>query len=248
MVVSFARVAKVVAFIHDYQTEIAHIVDIHHLRHRHDFRFEVVFPDILAPHLLKIGRANNQGAGGISHFINLGNGTGCNGLAETHHITNHCTASSVVVKMTGDYLDCVLLEIEKLSLEYRRQCKLLYSITCLFAEVVSYFEINMVRRNQFFGRPTFVYGFDKFLGNIHAETVVPAVIEPCIEFLGLVTVAKFGIEFPLLGKPGISEVAAAHYRLNGIRAVFGTMCKIQFSVKRLTDRKFHHHFLGFELC
>lgn len=150
--------------------------------------------------------------------------------------------------MAGYYLDGVLLEIKKFLLEYRRQCKFLYSVACLFAEMVGNFEIDMIRWNQFLCRPAFVYGFDKFIGNLNAETVVPAVIEPFVELLSLVTVTKLGIKFSLLGKTGISEVATAHYRLNGIRAIIGTMCQIQFGMKRLTDRKFYYHLLGLELC
>ena len=122
-------IAQVMTFIHDDEPVVTGIVNVYRLGYRHDVGLQVITLTILVPHVLQISRADDKRRTGIRHFIYLGNSTGCNGLSQSHHITNHGTTSFLAIQMTGRNLDRRLLEVEQFTLKFWWQRKLFYAIT-----------------------------------------------------------------------------------------------------------------------
>ena len=133
---AISAVSQVMTFVNNYQSEIAGIVDVDGLSHRHDFNFQIIFRRIFLPHFLQVGRANNKRAACKSRFIEFCNGTSGDGLTQTYHVTNHRTASFLIAKMSSCDFDGSLLEIEKFFSKFRRQSKFFNARASLLAKVI----------------------------------------------------------------------------------------------------------------
>ena len=232
-------------FIHDNQAIVAGIIHIYRLGHRHDICFQVVATAILVPHIPKIGRTDNERTAGKGHLINLGYGTGSNGLTQSHHIANHSTTSLVAVQMAGSNLDGCLLEVEEVVLELWRQRELLDAATRIGTQMVGCLQIDIIRWNDVLASPTVVDGVNEFLGDVDTEAVVPAVIKPGREFLRTIAIAKLGIQFALFGESGVGQVAAAHDGLNGIEVIVRTIGQIEFGMQRFCHIELDADFVFF---
>ena len=171
-------IAKVVALVNDNQFVVSCIIHINRLCNRHDVGFQVILSAILSPHVLQIGRADNQRIAAKGIFIHLSNGTGGDSFSQSHHIANHGTTTLLVVQMAGSNFDGCLLEIEKAALELWRNGKFLDASTSLFAQMVGRFQIYIIRWYLLFSCPTVVNNLYQFFGDVKAELVFPTVIEP----------------------------------------------------------------------
>ena len=166
-------------FIHDNQPVVSGIIHIDGFRHRHDIGLQVITPTILVPHILKVGRTDNQRAAGKGHLINLGNGTSGDGLTQSHYVANHGATSLIAVQMAGCNLDGCLLEVEEVILELWGQRKLLDATSGIGTQMIGCLQIDIIRWNDFLASPTVVNSVYEFLGDVDAESVVPSVIKPC---------------------------------------------------------------------
>ena len=173
-----AAVAQVMAFVYDNQSVVPGVLHINGFLHRDDVCFEIVFLFVFSPHVLQVGWTDDEGAAGVGHLVDFGDGAGGDGLSQTHHIAYHGSVSLVVVKMLGCNLHRILLEIEKGVAEFGRKRKLLDARTCFLTEMIHRLEINIIRWNIFFACPTVVNGIYQFAGDVDAELVVPSCIKP----------------------------------------------------------------------
>ena len=136
VVASTIRVTQVVTFIYDDKTVVFHVVHVQLLLHTRHVSLEVVCLDVLMPHLLKVGRADDKRACIILLLKHLGNGTCRDGLTKTYHVTNHGTATLLIIKVLGCYLDRCLLKLKEVFLEHRRQGVFSNTATCILRKHV----------------------------------------------------------------------------------------------------------------
>ena len=82
------------------------------------------------------------------------------------------------------------------------QTKLAHTRASFLGQVVSHFEVDMVWRNGLRTRPAFFNDGDKFLGDVNAPAILPAVFEPVRQLLTGAIVQHIDVEFSLLGESG----------------------------------------------
>ena len=188
------------AFIHDNQPVVAGIIDINGLGDRHNVGLQVIALAILVPHILQVGRTDNERTAGVGHLVDLGDGTSGDGLTQSNHVTNHRSASFLTVQMAGGNLHGCLLEVEQFALKLWGQRKLLHATTGIGTQMIGGLQINIIRWDNLFTSPTVVDGIYQFLGDVDAEAVVPSVVKPFGKCLQVAVVLNVGIEFALLGQ------------------------------------------------
>ena len=190
-------ITQVVAFIDYDKTIVTRVAYIYRLSHRHHISLEVIAFLVFVPHLLQVGRTNNQCAACISHLINLGYCTGCDGLTQTYNITYHGTSTLFAVKMASCYLDGYLLEVEHFTSKLSRQDKLLHTTTSIGTEVIGRLYVYVIRWYNISTSPTVVYNLNKFFGYVDAEAVIPAVVKPLGKRFKVMIILYISIEFSL---------------------------------------------------
>ena len=117
---------------------------------------------------------------------------------------------------------------------------------CLFRQVVSHLDVNLVGRRTFRPCPTFVNHLDEFLGDVHAPFVAPAVLEPLFELGGGVVVENVHVKFALVGQTCEREIAGA--KKSGDRIIgVGAVTEVKLGVKRVAEEKFDDNLARLEL-
>ena len=199
MVAFTILVTQIVTFIDNDQSVVAGTALVNRFSHRHHIGFQIVLVTILLPHFHQISRADNQRTTGKGHFIDLGNGTGCNSLTQTYHIANHGTTTLLAIQMTGCYLDGNLLKVEHLALEIWGQGKLLHATTSLCTQMVCCLEINIIWWDHHFACPAIIDDINQFFGDVYAEPVIPAIIKPFCKCFQITMIFDVCIQLSLFG-------------------------------------------------
>ena len=101
------------------------------------------------------------------------------------------------------------LKVKKDVLELPRNMELRESRASFLRQVIRHLNIDVVGRNQSLASPAFLNDLNQFLGDVEAEAIIPAIIEPLREFLRGIVIKNVNIEFPLSRKPRHCQVAAA---------------------------------------
>ncbi len=149
-------------------------------------------------------------------------------LTQTDHIADE--HSSTFVEMVGGDLDGSRLELEEPVAKVAGNAELRESGAYLLRKVVGDFQVNVIGERSLFPRPTTVDNLRQFLRDVQTPTVVPAVIEPLLEFVAGVVVKHVHVEFALLGQTCQREIAAADETDGWIIGV-GAMQEIQLGVQ-----------------
>ena len=127
-----------------------------------------------------------------------GNGSCHQGLAETHHVADQNTTP--FVQMVGGNLHGRDLEIEQHIGEIAGKTEFGEARAGLLGQMVGNFQVDVVRRRQLCPCPTLFDDLDQFLGNVPAEVIIPAFLEPLRKFLAGVLIENVDIQFALAAK------------------------------------------------
>ena len=125
-------VAQVVALVYDDELVVACIVYIDRFCHRYNICLQVILFTILCPHILQVGRTDYQRVAAKGVFIHFRNSTSCYGFSQSNNVSNHCSTTFLIVKMTGSNLYSCLLKVKKTILKFCRNRKLFNSRACFF--------------------------------------------------------------------------------------------------------------------
>ena len=165
-------------------------------------------------------------------------------LAQPDHVADD-DATALVEVMRGD-LHGGHLEVEEFAAKVLWDAKFRQPGSRFPREMVRDLDVDMVRRDRLFSRPTLVDNLGECIGYIHAPAVMPAVFKPLGEFFAGVPVEHVNIEFALPRQSGEREVAAsevAHYRIDRIR----TEQQVELGVKRVFEEQFDDDFFCLDL-
>src|SRR6185369_4422051 len=115
-----------------------------------------------------------------------------------------------LVEVVGCDLDGRLLERQKLVAKVLGDLELGQTRPRLLGEMVDHLEIDEVGRVDLFPGPALVDGLQELLGDVEAEAVVPALLEPAGELGARVVIQHVYVELPLLDEAGEGEIAASY--------------------------------------
>ena len=165
-------------------------------------------------------------------------------LAEADHVADQDAAA--LVQVVGGDLDGGLLEFEELVAEVAGDAELGQTGAGLLGQVIGHLDVDVVRRNRFRARPTLVDDLDQFFGDVDAQPVVPAVLEPLGQLVAGVVVQHVDVEFALLGQAGEGEVAAAQVADLGVDRVLAEE-QIELGVERVAEEQLDDELSGRDL-
>ena len=181
--------------------------------------------------------ADDEGLDAVIILENAGKGRGHERLAKTDHIADHHAAA--LVEVVGGDLDGGHLEFKELVAEVAGDAKLGETGSGLLGQVIGHLDVDVIRRNQLSACPALVDDLDQFLGDIDAEPVIPAVLEPLGQLIAGIMVENIHIQFSLLRQSGEGQVAAAQIAYLGIERVLAEE-EIQFGMKRMAEEQLDH--------
>lgn len=234
------------AFVNDEQTITRGVWAIegsNNLTERQDAPVDFVGLEVLFPHRDEFGRADDGERVALVVLLKHAGDSGRHqGLAQSHHITEQHPAAAM--QIMGCQRNSSFLKIEQgcpFLHKDARQAKGAFSFAGFFREVLCDLEIDEIRAYQLGARPTLLNQLSERIGQIESQFVLPALIEPLLEFLRGILLDHIHIEFPLLGKSRKGEVTAAHKadeRSYGIVAPH----KIEFCVEEIPQKGFQENF------
>ena len=95
-------------------------------------------------------------------------------------------------------LDGGNLIIEQPIPEVTWDLKLCNSLARVSAQVVGHLQVDVVGRNELLACPPLLQDLRQIVRDIKAPTIVPAIAEPLLEFVGSVAIGDIDIQFALL--------------------------------------------------
>ena len=140
--------------------------------------------------------------------------------------------------MFGGNLHGVLLEGEEVVLERRVEIILADTLPGILTQIIGGLEIDIIRCDGLLSRPAVVDGIDELTGDVHAEGIFPAAVEPVDQHVELLAVVDAGVEFALTRKARQREVAAAHDGVDGMAALVA-VGQIELGMEALAQIELH---------
>jgi len=148
--------------------------------------------------------------------------------------------------MMGSNFDGGDLVVKQLILEDGRDAKVLQPGTRLLREMIGHLEVDVVGWGHLVARPAFIDNLGKFVGDIQAPALVPALVKPALQFLARITVQHINVEFALVLESCQREVAAAKIANDGGNAAF-LVEQVELGMQLVAQKEFDNDALCFEL-
>ena len=140
--------------------------------------------------------------------------------------------------MSGDFHRCDL-EFEQFISKIFGNTVLNDSFPSFLGQVVRHLDVDMMGRDWFFPRPTFLDYFDDFLRDVDAPLVSPTSLKPSGKFFACVVFEDIDVEFALFGETREGEVATSQEtdrRIDWVCAV----AEVELGMKGMPEEQLDH--------
>ena len=117
------------------------------------------------------------------------------GLAKADNIGKQDAAA--LLYMVGSYLDGFFLKLKELISEIFRDSIANDSFPRFLGEMVSHFDVDVVRWNRLWTCPALVDDVCDFIGNVQTPLVAPSVVEPPGQLLAGIVIRYIDIQLTL---------------------------------------------------